>query len=230
MSPFFRTLALVFVLGGPWQVSTTAGAEIDVQSLLQKMKAAYSDVVDYRTRVVVKDYWSSADLRTKEFLYTFKKPERIRIDIEQPYPGMVMIYPDKNGEFVVAPSKWTLFMTLHLSPDSFLLKTASGQRLDQTDLGLLIRNIAHSVTDQRRGPLEIAEQDAHMLVNVLAENHFRRDVLTLYRFVIDEQLWLPVAVSESTPDGTLKREVSFQDLRLNTGVPDSYFQLAGGGN
>jgi outer membrane lipoprotein-sorting protein len=163
-------------------------------------------------------------------LYTFKKPDRIRLDLQQLYPGMVLIYPDKNGEFVVAPSKWTLFMTLHLSPDSFLLKTAASQRLDQTDLGLLIRNIARSVTDQRRGPLEIVEQDAHIQVKVLAENHFRRDLLTLYRFVIDEPLWLPVAVSESSPEGTLKREVTFQNLRLNTGVSDSYFQLAGDGN
>jgi outer membrane lipoprotein-sorting protein len=230
MPRFFRILVLFFLLVSSWKVSIAAGAQIDAQSLLQKMNAAYSDVVDYRTKVEVKDYWSGDDIRTKVFLYTFKKPDRIRIDIQQPYPGMVLIYPDKNGEFVVAPSKWTLFMTLHLIPDSFLLKTAAGQRLDRTDLGLLIRNIARSVTDQRRGPLEIAEQDAHILVKVLAENHFRRDLLTLYRFVIDKQLRLPVAVSESTQDGTLEREVTFQDLRLNTGVPDSYFRPAGDGN
>ena len=230
MTSFLPALALIFLLADSGQASTVAGDRIDAQSLLQKMQAAYSHVVDYQAMVVVKNYLSSTDIRIEKFLYTFKKPDRIRIDLEQPYPGMVLMYPDKNGDFVVAPSKWTLFMTLHLSPNNFLLKTVSGQPLNQTDLGLLIQHIARSVTDQRHGPLEIAEQDAHIIVKVLAENHFRRNLLTLYRFVIDEHLWLPVAVSESTPDGTLKREVTFQDLKLNTGVRDSYFQLAGDGN
>ena len=71
--------------------------------------------------------------------------------------------------------------------------------MDQTDLGLLVRNIAHSLTDQRRGTIKISEQDCCLLVEVLAEDHFFSGVLTLYRFSIDKTRWLPVGVEEFTP-------------------------------
>jgi len=47
--------------------------------------------------------------------------------------------------------------TFHLMSDDPLLETPSGQRLDQMDLGLLIKNIRHSLTDQRRRPVSILE-------------------------------------------------------------------------
>jgi hypothetical protein len=41
-------------------------------------------------------------------------------------------------------------------------------------MGLLIRNIAHSLTDQRRGPLEVSEDEKDIRIRILAEDHFRR--------------------------------------------------------
>ena len=105
-----------------------------------------------------------------------------------------------------------------------LIKGASGQRIDQTDLGLLIKNITHSLTDQARGPVEI-EQDGDIRIRVLAVNHFREGVVTLYHFFIDKSLWLPVKVEESTPEGHPERTITFRDLRMNTSVPDSLFQM-----
>jgi outer membrane lipoprotein-sorting protein len=107
------------------------------------------------------------------------------------------------------------------------LRAASGQRLDQTDLGLLIKNIGHSLTDQRRGPAEVLEEGEYIRVQVLADNHFQKGVETRYQFLIDKKLWLPVQVEESTPEGRLEREIILQNLRTNIGFPDSFFHLDG---
>ena len=133
---------------------------------------------------------------------------------------MTLVYPDKDGKVVLH-----YFFTLHLAPDSPLLRGASGQRIDQTDLGLLIRNISHSLRDQSKGPVEKTEEERGIHLRVLADDHFREGVVTLYRFVIDKNLWLPVEVDESNPGGLLERTVIFRNLKTNINLPDRFFEF-----
>jgi outer membrane lipoprotein-sorting protein len=194
----------------------------ETEILLRKMEAAYAKVNDYQTDTEVRTYRRDGSFETQKFLYTFKRPKWVRLDFESPHSGMTLVYPDKNGDVVIRYS-----FTIHLSPDNFLLRSSFGQRLDQTDLGLLIGNISHSLTDQRRGPVEVTEDDPDIRIRVLADNHFRREVVTQYQFAIDKSLWLPVQVDESTPAGLLERVVIFRNLRTNMGPPDHFFQLEG---
>jgi len=209
---------------------TSAELPLSGEALLRKMETAYAQVNDYRTEVELRTYKRDGSFETEKFLYTFKKPKWIRIDFQSPHAGMILVYPDKNGKVAVQPSGLAHLLKFHLAPDSRLLKGSSGQRIDQTDLGLLIRNISHSLTDQSRGPAELAENNGYVRVRVLAADHFHEDVITLYQFFIDKKLWLPAAVEEFTPDGRLERSITFGDLRINNGTPDSFFQLDGAVN
>ncbi len=196
---------------------------LDADSILKKVESAYAPVEDYQTNVEVKTYKGGGPFEVQKFLYTFKKPTWIRLDFESPHSGMVLVYPDKNGKVGVHPPGLAHVFQFHLSSENPLITGPSGQRIDQTDLGLLIKNISLSLTDQRRGPVEI-EEDGYIRIRVLAVNHLQKGIVTLYQFFIDKNLWLPVRVEESTPDGKLERTITFQDLRMNTGVSDSFFQ------
>ena len=196
--------------------------------IIGKLKAAYAQVSDYRMETEVNIYNDGRAVETERFLYTFRKPRHIRIDMESPYAGMVLIYPGEDGKVAVKPGGLFGFIKLHLSLDSALLRTAAGQRIDQTDLGLLIQNIGHSITDGRRGRIGVSEQDGRARIEVLAEDHFLKDVTTLYHFYIDRTFWLPVEVREFTADGIPKRDVRFLNLRIGTGVPESFFRIDGG--
>ena len=202
-----------------------AACPLEAGDLLKSMEAAFAQVKDYQTRVTVQAYQKDGSMETEMFFYTFKKPNRIRLDFESPHPGLILSYPDKNGDVVVRPSGWVSFFKLHLAPNSGLLKDSSGQRIDQTEMGLLIKHIGHSLTDQRRGPSEISEKNDAIRIRVLADNPFRKGAITLYRFFIDQGLCLPIKVEESAPDGHLQRIVTFQNLKINTGVSDDFFQL-----
>ena len=206
-----------------------AATQPEIDSLLNRMKSAYSAVANYQMNVEVKSYLPGAEYATKKFLYTFeKKPEHIRMDFTQPYPGMVIVYPDKNGQVVVQPFKWAKFIKLHLSPDSDLLKDASGQPIDQTDLGALIRKISRSLTDERRGPATIDTKDDRIEAGVLAPDEFHGGVTTRYLFIIDKRSWLPAGVEEWAPDNTPRRRINFRNLRINIAIPEGFFNLNGG--
>jgi outer membrane lipoprotein-sorting protein len=206
-----------------------ASTQADIESLLNCIETAYSAVMDYQAEVEVRTYWNDTDFETKKFLYTFKKdPIRIRIDFAEPYPGMVIVYPDKGGRAIIQPLRWAKSLKLHLSPDSALLTDRSGQTLDQTDLGALIRNMSRSLTDERRGSVEIDTRGAYIEVGVLADDHFREGFRTRYRFLIDKKSWLPAGVEEWTPDHTQRRRITFRDLRINIGISEDFFNLNGG--
>ena len=96
--------------------------------------------------------------------------------------------------------------------------------MNQTDLGLLIENIRHSVTDQRRGAVSLSEDKDTIRIQVLADDHFRERVETRYEFLISKELWLPVEVGQSTANGVREGRIIFRNLRTNINVPDDRFQ------
>jgi outer membrane lipoprotein-sorting protein len=217
-------VGLSALAAGPRAAGSAPSAEL-APDIIGKMEAAYARVEQYRTETEVRDYRAGQVVETARFVYTFRKPDHIRIDFLSPHRGMTLVYPDEQGRAVVKPGGWLGFLKLRLAPDSARLRSPSGQRIDQTDLGLLIQNIARSLTDRRRGEMKVADQDGRTQIEVLAEDHFLPGVLTLYRFTVDDATWLPVEVQELTPEGVPKRQVSFANLRTSVNAPESYFRI-----
>ncbi len=192
--------------------------------IVEKMKAAYAKVEDYQTETEVRVFREGQEVESERFLYTFKRPNHIRIDMRSPSSGTVLIYPDKNGKVFVKPGGIAGFLRLHLSPGSTLLRASEGQRIDQTDLGLLISNIGRSITDLRRGDIKISRHGGLVVLEVLSEDHFVSNILTRYQFSIDETRWLPVEIEEFTPESVIKRIVVFRNLRTSVTIPDGFFR------
>lgn len=222
-------LTMPFMLCNPGLSAAPSPPGLDrAAGIISKMETAYARMDGYQTETEVSEFGKEGDVDTKRFLYTFKKPYHLRIEMESPHRSMILVYPDEDGEVSVKPGGWAGFLRLHLSPDSPFLRSNTGQRLDQTDMGRLIGNIVHSLTDRSRGEIGITEQENRVQIEVLADDHFLAGVLTLYRFSIDKASWLPVEVVESTPDGSLKRKVLFRNLKPRNDLPDTLFRFNGG--
>ena len=217
---FTYSMLLFLHLTLPLPLAHTA----QMETIIQKMEASYATVADYQSTVEVTSAGQEGSLTREKFLYTFKRPKRIRIDFEVPNPGTVVIYSNKDGKVRVRPWGVKGIFELHLDPDSFLLRLNSGQRVDQTDLGLLIVKIRESMEEHRRGPVELSESESAVEMSVVADNHFRGGVTTRYRFSIDKKTWLPVQIEESSLEGSFERRILFLNLRTNIGVPDSTFE------
>ena len=226
--PGIAFLVLVALSPTDLRAGPSPQAEEQAMAVIARMEAAYGRVEGYRTETEVREYRDGRVVETKRFRYTFKKPNHLRIDMESPDRGMILVYPDREGKVFVKPAGLIGFLKLHLSPDSTLLRNSSGQRIDQTDFGLLIRNMARSLTDRRQGEIDVSEQDDRVVIKVLAEDHFIAGVLTLYSFSIDRTRWFPMELEESTPDGVQKRKVIFRNMMPAADIPDSVFRINGG--
>jgi outer membrane lipoprotein-sorting protein len=218
-----KAMSLALLIYLPvWPVTSNALC-LDTEFLLNKMKESFAAVKDYQADVLVRRY--DIDKRPDEirFTYRFTRPEKIRIDFQSPYSGMIVFYSNETGKVMLQPFPRLPFMKFSLNPDSYLFKVPSGQRIDQTHMGLLIGNIEQSLTKGKRGRPQFQEKEKTVEIRVLAEDHFRRGVNTLYRFRIEKKHWLPVFVDERNADGSLRRGVHFRDLRTNLGISDCMF-------
>jgi outer membrane lipoprotein-sorting protein len=197
----------------------------EAAGIVARMTTAYEKVAGYQTATETSEYRDDRIVATRRFRYSFHKPDRLRIDMETPHPGMRIVYPDEKGQVFVHFGGWMSFMKLRLAPDNSLFATRAGQRLDQSDFGLLIRNIGRSIGEERRGELTVREKDGRVQLEVVATDHFLPEEVTRYCFVIDRTLWLPVAVTESTPEGRLKRTIRFRDLTIVPAFPEDFFRI-----
>jgi hypothetical protein len=206
---------------GPVPSNDSEAAEI-----IARMTTAYAKIEAYQTEIESRQYKKGKFLDAKRFILTFKKPNQLRIDMESPKPGTILIYPDEYGKVTLQLGGWSSFVKLHLAPDSSLLASGAGQRIDQSDFGLLIRNIRHSLTDHKRGEISLSKADGRVIIEVLADDHFLAGVQTRYRFVIDQARWLPLEVHESTASGLPKRNMSFRNLKTPITLKEDFFRLA----
>lgn len=190
------------------------------------MEEAYGAVEDYQTRLVITGFGKDhVYQKMQRIIYTFKKPDKFRIEFEFPHEGMLLAYPDSKGKVAVRPKFWGRLTTFHLDPGNPFLEISPGQQINQTDLGLLIVNIRHSLTDMFLGELEVTAGIKHIVIRVLSDNPFRRGVPRRYVFTIDKEMWLPVAVEEATEEKVLQRTVVYDHIKVNLGVKDSFFHI-----
>jgi outer membrane lipoprotein-sorting protein len=219
-------LTLIIILYSFSIVFASGKTILDPVTLIANMERVYAAVYDYQAKIEVRTYRGDTSFDVERFLYRFKKPYLLRIDVESPRAGATLIYPDKKGKAVIRLPGFARFFPLHLDPDNYLLKKgSSGQPIDKTNLGLLIENIGHSLADQLYQAPNVKEQDGNIVIQVIAQNHFREGVITNYRFFIDRGSWLPIRVEESNPNGRLERSITFNDLKVNVGLSDKIFML-----
>ncbi len=189
------------------------------KSLVGKMEEAYARVHNYETDVEVKTYEADGKVDVKRFRFWFKKPGRLRMKFESPYHGMVIIYPDLDGKVLIHE-----FLTFHRPiDDPVMVDKKTGQRLDQTGIGPFIDMIAQTLGENRRGPVDITEDESYVSIRVPADDYFHPGIKTQYEFLIDKRLWLPVKVEQSTEEGRRIRMTAFHDVHINLIIPDDLF-------
>ncbi|MGA2936373.1 MAG: hypothetical protein ABSF52_04645 [Syntrophobacteraceae bacterium] len=223
--PFHR-MAAVFIFALLWGVPYPAAGwtRSDSDALIRELKAAYEQVQDYQARLTSTGFGDDACSGARKALYRFRKPNSIRVDFESPDSDIVIIYPDKGGKARLRPGKICPFF-VPLDPNSSLMEVSPGQHIRQTDLGMLIRHISQSLTELCLGEPDVQTYANRTVVSVLSDNPFRKGVAARYIFTIDNRLHLPVQVEEFSPEGAPRRRVVFEDLKVNTGIPESVFTV-----
>ncbi|RQS70107.1 DUF1571 domain-containing protein [Burkholderia sp. Bp8963] len=162
-----------------------------------------------------------------EIHYAYRKPGYIRMDFVAPHRGAVLVYDPVKRKVRVRPFGAHVPPALSLSPTNPLVVDPSGHRIDQSDVGELLRNVralqVGGVTVMQ-GEETVGGRTALRVSVTGAPAH---DIAGVHRY----QLWLDTddgfplkVVSFADGDDRPLETVTLDDVEIDVAFPDHFFE------
>ncbi|MGU7773599.1 LolA family protein [Burkholderia sp. MR1-5-21] len=161
-----------------------------------------------------------------EIHYAYRKPGYIRMDFVAPHRGAVLVYDPVSRKVRVRPFGAHMPPALSLSPTNPLVRDPSGHRVDQSDIGELLRNV-HALQE---GGLTVTQGEetvgGRTALRVTVTGAPAHVVAGVHRY----QLWLDTddgfplkVVSFADGDDQPLETVTLDDVEIDVAFPDHFF-------
>ncbi|WP_246258055.1 DUF1571 domain-containing protein [Pararobbsia alpina] len=164
---------------------------------------------------------TSAGAAPVEVLYCYRKPGFVRMDFIRPHAGATLIYSPETGKVTLWPFGFDTFPRLTLSPESRMIKSPKGHRVDQSDLGALLVNVSalqHHGDTQVVGAEAFGMRRASHVIVTGRPGHVVAGV-SRYELWFDVNHGLPVKVASDGPSREPIETVLMEDLRIDVPGP-----------
>ena len=207
-----RAFSLLFFLVAIW--SQGFAAENVLQEAIQTFDALSSYTVTLRS------YGHSEQIIS----YRYQKPGFVRMDFIKPHKGAVLIYRPDTGKVRLRPFGIMKPLVLTMKPTARLVRSPSGHRVDESDLGVLLQK-AKELADQ--GTLRQLREEERFGVplnvfEVTGEPDVQIDDVHRYLLWMDPSLKLPRIVESYNTDNQLLEGLVLDDLAINPDVSRAF--------
>lgn len=191
--------------------------------LVGEAVARYSAVASYT--VTLRSYAERGGPFREIIRYAYRKPGWVRMDFRLPHAGMVLIYdPERN-----AVRLWPFGPRgpgFSLDPGSWLLASAGGHRVDRSDIGALLAQVAAL---REQGSTESLGEEAlsgRTTVHLRITGHGETEVEGVHRFDLwlDPNSLMPLKAEAYDRRGVPVDLVLMDDLELNVALPRQVFE------
>lgn len=180
-----------------------------------------AQIATYQFRI---DSRSSQGDRT-QVRYSYRKPGYARMDFTEPHRGAVLIYDPGSDKVRVWPFGIGTLPVVSLSPSNSLIQGPNGHRVDQADVGTLLRNIRHL---QQGGKTTVVGQEnlaGQTVLHVAIVGPAGISILGVHRY----EVWLeashgfPAKVISYAADDHLLETVVMDAMVFNLHFPTDFF-------
>ncbi|WP_209476447.1 LolA family protein [Billgrantia antri] len=158
--------------------------------------------------------------------YSYRTPGYVRMDMESPYRGAVLIYRPDTGKVQLwpfgSPGKRP---GLSLRPTNRMVRSSRGHRVDQSDVGTLLRNVERLQQHGSARLLGPTELEGHSVQHVVVEAEPGRAVheVARYDLWLDGETLFPRRVISYDRRGERLESVHLEDLDLDPAFPHDHF-------
>lgn len=149
--------------------------------------------------------------------YRYKKPGYVRMDFIKPHRGAALVYLPTTGKVQLRPFGFSNWLVLTMEPESKLVRSPSGHRVDESDIGVLL---FHAQKLAQQGSLRVLREETRQETTmVVLEITGEKEVLVggVHRYMlwIDKKLKLPRIVESYDSENQLIEKLFLDDLILN---------------
>ena len=191
------------------------------QNLVTAALARYENVASYQTTLRVSHGRSNEIIK-----YFFKKPGFVRMEFVKPHKGALLLYDPTTKRVRLQPFGNTKAFSLSLSPDNSLVKSPSGHRVDESDIGALLARVRLL---QQKGQATAAGEEqvggkSTVLVSVEGKQGFTVDGTNRFLLNLDAASLLPLQVRTYDGAGRLLETVLMDDLETDIPFDEQFFK------
>lgn len=181
----------------------------------------YENVASYQTTLRVSHGRSNEIIK-----YFYKKPGFIRMAFVTPHKGALLLYDPTTKRVRLQPFGNTKAFSLTLNPDNPLVKSPSGHRVDESDIGTLLGRV---LALQKQGQATAAGEESvggksTVLINVEGKQGFTVDGTNRFLLNLDAATLLPVQVRTYDSAGRLLETVLMDDLEIDIPFDEQFFK------
>ncbi|HEY9279984.1 MAG TPA: sigma-E factor regulatory protein RseB domain-containing protein [Eoetvoesiella sp.] len=192
----------------------------DAANPLKTAMERYEEVNAYQMQVR-----GSGGNKNEAMLYAYKKPGYVRLDIQQPFNGAVIVYDPVSKQATLWPFGRGRLPILTLKPENRLIRSAAGQRVDQSDVGSLYQNAsaleAHGKSEVLGPELINGRKTVHVAVQ--GSDDFSVGAIHRYDLWLDNETAFPAKVASYGSNGQLLEVVEMSNIRINPAFPEHFF-------
>lgn len=180
----------------------------------------YSKVESYR--VTIRSVHADAE---EHLRYFFQKPGFVRMEFIRPHAGAVLVYSPLTRRVRLWPFGAGRFPELNLSPSNPLIQSSRNQRVDQSDVGVLLGNVQRLAQDGSLGPADEQALAGRQVLHLSVTGTGDLTVAGVHRY----ELWLdaaslfPLKVISRDLQDVIIETVHMEDAEINVPLSRTLF-------
>lgn len=187
------------------------------------MKSRFRMVEDYSCEVEQVYYQNGEEAQRILFTYFFRSDGRIRIDFSYPQTGTTIFFRRGDSKATIMPIRVLPGLKFRLSTGSSFLKTFTGQRIDQTDMGYFIDFLDRSLAGTRQIDFDFKEEQGEVTFWLAARDYLQGKTPEKYRIFLSREIWLPLGIERYSLDNVPIEKSRLHNYILNARPGDAFF-------
>ncbi|WAC07670.1 MAG: hypothetical protein OS130_00230 [Thermodesulfobacteriota bacterium] len=155
--------------------------------------------------------------------FSCNKAGLIRVDFFHPFKGTTAFYQEGADFLTVRPFRSMPWVKIEFSIENSLVKTPSGQRIDQTAVKHFLKFIINNRQVIEKNEHSAAEDGDQITFTFWALDYIQGNDLERYILQVSKQNWLPMQVDRFDKENRPVETTSFKKVAINIGLRDDFF-------
>ncbi len=213
-----KKLTPIFVLTVVFVALFASGCtekNLNAEQIAAQMMDKENNTRDYSYTMHVTSYFGGETKET-ESKTMFKKPNMIK--------SIVTESGKENQTTIVSDGKIVWSYTLDTNTVT-KMKISKPSELTENDYTNIIDNFLNDTNVTVLGVENVDERKTYLLETTPKENDRDYELIYKTKIWVDQETWMPLRYETYNGDGNLTMKLEIQDLKVNTGIPDSEFKF-----
>jgi len=210
---FLAAFLLLFCTVNVEQVN--AAGDIPAKQIVaisEKILHVFEQLEDFRCDVEAQYYHRGKKHQLYRFTFWGERAGTTRIKFSRPYPGLTASYKKGEHTVTVQPFPFLPFMKLTFSLYHSLVKSPSGQRMDQAGIEYMSRFFHNNMHVIQNHESSFREEANSLVFSFWAEDYSGGKELNRYNVTVSKDTYLPVRIERYDSSREPIEVISFKDF------------------